>query len=150
MRASAGSAQARQEGGRGFIQIHPSPRQRQAAEHPEGDENIGSGVERIGEEKVAPEPASGTGFEPDDPDVHRQGEDEESEGRARDVQGRGARHEAGHSAADELEDRERQQQGDEQSTKRLELGMSIRVILVGRLGGYPYHENADEIIGRVD
>ena len=139
MRASAGSAQARPARARG-----------QAAEHAEGDEDVGSGVEGIGEEKVASEPASGTGLEPDDPDVHRQGEDEEPEGSARDVQRRCARHETGHSSADELEDRERQQQGDEQGTERLELGMSIRVILVGRLGSHPDHENADEIVGRVD
>ena len=107
-------------------------------------------MERVGQEKVALEPSPGTGLEPDDADIHHQGEDEEPEGDAGNVQRWGARHEAGHGPADELEDRERQEQGDEQGTERLELGMAIWVILVGCLGGHAHHENTEDVAGRVD
>ena len=54
-------------------------RKGQAAEHAQGDEDVGAGVEGVGQQKIAVEPAAGPGLEPHHPDIHRQGEDQKGE-----------------------------------------------------------------------
>ena len=79
-------------------------------------------------------------------DVHGQGEHQERQCDVGHVHQRHPGNQAGDGAANQLENRERQQECDEESTERLELGVPIGMILVGRLRGHPNDEQGEEIV----
>jgi hypothetical protein len=55
-----------------------------------------------------------------------------------------------HGSAGELEAGDREEPHDRQRAQRLELAVSVRVILVGCLGRYAHHDHRQHIVERVD
>jgi hypothetical protein len=107
-------------------------------------------VEGVCQEQVAPEPATGPSLEPDHPDIHYEGKHQKDESSARHAGDRAPGDEPRKGTPDQLEYREGQQEGNEQRTQSLELGMSVGMLLVWRLGSHPDYKDCKEIVRRID